>query len=747
MTRITLLDGTELDLKNSDIRWESVNTLFEEEAFQSDYSFPFTLPPTAPNKKALNFAHKADVPTVQIKWDIILFSGDRSIRSVLVLNGWNDAGYSVSVAGGINGLINAESKLRALPFIADTTDGLPDGQILLGSYPWGYSRFFTADWRNIIAFPPHYNPGFYGGNNADFCGVINRVDSDTNTLLTNTLGTGSKYCWVPFLYMHYILKTIFDENGLVPVGSGWSDDELSKALLYNSYAMDARQEQGSLVKANGNQVMYFHQTGYATQKQFVTLAANLLDGCYDPSGCWQLWAGAGPVAGMNNYVYDIPANGDYSVHHKGVIGFAAYPFLHQLTYKMYYWDGSTLTALCVVYYGNNPFGGAQPGQAAWTEFDMMAVIPGAVAGGKVFAMGTVGLPDVTLGYDYTCNYQLVGGSELIIARYDVADFNIMDGLVKLKNHLPDLTVSAFLKAYKNWAKMQFNINWDDKTVSMDFAETTLTKTEPVDLTALADPKYILVFDEKGAGFKLSYAFGSTDTLLTDNFKSFDINKLLGEYNTTDDLPSPSLVGYYAIVKNKNKVMKEEVVSSVLTWVEYSDNYYTIIYNNKGNKGKVYEIELAPMMMTDLQENEASTANARKCLMPAINEVGNSILFETGVDNTPSLRVVFMRGVIAAGTYGGEYVYASSTNIDINGVQMGNYILRMDGLDGWYKRFLEKLMLAIDNSAVFEFYISLPTSYLQYKGKVQISNVNYLVKNISMMLGKGIKQSVVKLLKL
>lgn len=192
-------------------------------------------------------------------------------------------------------------------------------------------------------------------------------------------------------------------------------------------------------------------------------------------------------------------------------------------------------------------------------------------------------------------------------------------------------------------------------------------------------------------------------------------------------------------------MQVQIVSSVFTWVEYSDYYYPITVGKGGTQRK---IEFAPMLMTAAQVNESATSDPDDiiCLMPAISETGSSPIFDLGI-NPPSFRTVFMRGKIPAGTYGGNYIYASSTNYDVNGVQLGSYTYKMPGTDGWYARFLQKILLAIDNSAVFEFLIMLPSSYLKYKGKVQIKNVNYLIKNVSMFLGNTVKQSVVKLLKL
>jgi hypothetical protein len=336
------------------------------------------------------------------------------------------------------------------------------------------------------------------------------------------------------------------------------------------------------------------------------------------------------------------------------------------------------------------------------------------------------------------------GGSLQIKNYSTTDVNIMDPIVVLKNHVPDITVAELLKALKGLAQMEITIDWDLRQFIMNYAENMINNPAEIDLTELCDPFPEQIFDDKNKGYILNYDFGSQDALTTDNFKTLDPSISIIEYNTKFDLPAPAILNSFAVVKNKNKLMQVQLVASVLTWIEYSDYYYPV---KVGKGGREIKIELAPMMMTDAHDNYSATSdpNDIKALMPTISETGSSVLFDLGI-NPPSLRVVFMRGKIT-GTYGGNYIYASSTNIDINGNIVGDYTLKLQGSDGWYQRFLEKILLAIDNSAVYEYLILLPASYLKYKGKAQIANVNYLFKNVSMFIGKSIKQSVVKLLKL
>jgi hypothetical protein len=153
-------------------------------------------------------------------------------------------------------------------------------------------------------------------------------------------------------------------------------------------------------------------------------------------------------------------------------------------------------------------------------------------------------------------------------------------------------------------------------------------------------------------------------------------------------------------------------------------------------------------MTKTQTNVASgDPDHGIALMPQIREQGSSVLFNQGINN-PSIRIAFMHGENQTMAIGGKYIYASPTNIDQNGNVLGDYNLKLRGIDGWHSLIHEKILTVIDKAREMEFLISMPISYLRYKGKAQIENVNYLIKNTSMTITiKSVKQSVVKLLKL
>ncbi len=722
-------NGIDLDLSGNEVRWESVNMLFLADAFQGDYSFPFTLPFSPKNLRELGFLHKPEVLKETVSFNVLLFLGSKQHPCKLIINGAKKDGFDSNIASGLMAISNADKLLKDIDY------GTRDLDDDFGNM-W---RIYSAtNWELGITFPPHYNPDFYGSANPDFNGVINRNDSDALAYRVNTDETGNKYAFVPFPYLFYMLKCIFSDIGLNISGTFWRDAELSTVLIYNNRALDKKLEQGCTVINDHDQIYIFPLQHILTSE--FPLFYDTPPGASDPEDNWN---SAYP------FKYRIPADGDYAVRLKCTIT-SIYAFLF-----------STLDAVLVY---EDPDGfthdiGSETLPFEYTgphaivdiaqDFEVIGTISGAEMNGKLYLriQNFTGDPmaPVPDGTPYQVKYKITSGALLQITRYDIDDFNIMDKDVVISNHVPDMDVKSFLKEVKNTMRTNIVFDWDNNEVVMNLVDKIISGPHEVDYTSVADPYPEVLFDNKNAGYTVTWDFGTRDALIENNFKPYDPKKYLGEFTTRNDLPTPYALGYFCLVKNKNKIAIVDDSEGPLGWAEYSDNYYPVVV---GKGATEYKLQLAPMMMTDGQTNESGTGDTdhEKCLMPTISETGSSPLFNLG-DNPASLRFVFMRGINQDTTIGGEYVLASSTNFDLNGNQVGNYNLKLQGSGNWYTLFLEKLFIALDNSEVYEYLIMLTASDLRFKSKIQIRNVNYLMKQTSMLFGKTIKQSVVKLLKL
>lgn len=699
-----------LDLDETQIRFEIINSIFEQAALQGDWSFPGKIKWTDKNAKALGFANMLEVPRKKISYRAFVYFETKSfIVGTFILNGGGNNYFNFNISGGVKGLINAEKKLKDLTYEAP---GTSDGSIVLADLTTAALDFQTADYNNIIAFPPHSNPNFYGNANPDFQGIVNIVIAEDGTHPQNTADPGgNKYCLVPFVYLFYVLKTIFKECGLTPSGSFWADVEMSKALLYNNYALDNPDDLQLLVLLPANQILNFDTTPDVYINAFLD---NTIAGTYDP---WNYW---------NNYdhFYTLPVNTHYVVQFTckiwGYDSYANVPSSGTVKISIASLYGSTYTIIA------SRIVSVAPGVTVDVNFSVD--IPDSTGADTIFIWCSNG---DTSG---DCKVTMLADAKMII-NYHV--FNYMNKTIKIKNHVPDITIEELLNELKKAFQLDLVYDFINNKANMDYIDTVLDGAPELDLTSKLGKEYELLFDDKNKGYVVGYDFGTSDNLAQNNFKPYDASKLIGIYTSVDNLPAPVL-GDLAIVKSTNKIMQAQPVGTNLAWVDFSDNYYDII---TGNGETEVKSRLAPMMMLEAKNETLITpdpANTR-ALIPAISETGSSPMFDLG-ENAASLRIVFMRGLNSPG---GMYVMASSTNYDQLGASTGNYTMKMNDADGLYLKFHEKIITALTNGDIVQRDLQADINLLgnrKLKRKISADNMHWLLKSISVSIGRTIQTS-------
>lgn len=720
------VNNTFLDLGEEGIRLEIINPSFITDLFQGDFSFPFTVPDTDNNLKTLGFNNVIELVnrTIEFNCWIYLFDIPYS-KAKIIVSACTSRTIKINIVGGIKAMRIADKSLKDInygdTYILGINQNTRYANIKEISLNTDYTVFpFT--------FIPHKNVDFYGSANTDFCGIINRQNSVTGDFLKNNGATGSRYAFVPFLYLFFVLKKIFEEEGLTPEGKFWEDSEMQKILMYNNYALDS-------------EIDYFDDNCYVfTGSNFdyttiqKTRFLNGLSGAYDPSGSW------------NNslYEYTISQAGDVTIDvtiNASVLDDGAGSYVYSSPVTVYpfgfdvFLDSTQLNS---------------EGDLAWPELHRGYAIKSA-SYTYTASVSDIGKKIYLKSRRDLTNLHLVLSPGSSLAIYNTSDpYSSVDSKISYKNHVKDISVSDFLSAFKNLG-IDIRFDYNKKLVYLNYDKDYVNAQNFDDWTNKVTNDYEINFEDYKKGYKVNYDFGSADLLIENNFKPFDKSKYLGSILSIKFLPAPTAAGQTILILNSNKlyISIQNIGGIGFYWNQFCDNYYDIILDNGQTESKC---KIAPMFM-DFDDNEGGTADQNRCLIPISKQSGSSQMFGMG-ESDFDLRFVFLRGVNQSNSLvnpqGGNYIYAGTSIYGINYNQVGNYEFMLNSNNGLIDIFILNFLKALSASTLVERDILLNELDIlnsQIKNKKRIDGSNYLLKSISILAGNTLKMSRVKMLKL
>lgn len=719
------INGMFLDLpEDLSIRLEKNYSTVIDSIYQGDYSFPFDIVTTDTNLRVLGFLNVLEFPNKVLQYDCYLhLYGIPYQKAKFIVKLSTQNTFKVNIAGGLKSLKTAELSLREIEYGDDYNLGQLPSQIALAATD--ISR--ESDWTVYgFTFVPHKNDAFYGTNNSDFNGVLNAVNPNNGIIHYNDTSTGNKYAIVPWFFLFFVLKKIFDQEGYTPMGTFWNHPEAKKILLYNNRALDSLREIGSTkVMINSNATI-----------NCGTNSALSLYNCLVPFPAIK-----GPVGTYDdamaytnaNYKYEIKTAGQYTIElfHLGT--------LHQ-PYSGYW---AYVNGVEIWHY--------------WKILD--TEIP---ATGRTYTfnwtanVGDIGkILEIKTGNFINPNgslaVTLLQGSTITINQQNVDEINFFTPIVSAAKHMKDMTVSELLVALK---KEGVDITFDDnnKTVILDFLEDMITNNAAEDWTEKCTSEFELDLDNYNKGYNVSYDFGTNDKLTEGNFIK-PTSPITDEFNSENDLPNTNLSGSIVYVKNTNQLLirKFDSFANTYSWAKYSDRYYNEVFAAGENK---INLTMAPMLM-GIGNNVDPGANAdlQKALMPVSSNLGSSDMFGMG-DNDFDLRICFYRGQnqigMAPNNKGGNYILASSMRHSLNGFEVGSFDLSLHSLWSLFVRFSKNTYYRIANGQILERDVRLneiDTLTLNKKSKVSIDGVIFLIKSVSIVISSKFQLARAKFLKL
>lgn len=711
------VNGGLLDIENTSIRIEKINSFFTTEFYQGDYSFPFNLTATPNNLKLLGYANSVDLSERPESYSAtVYYYGLPELKCKLKVTGATRRSISVVLNGGIKALNSADKKVSSV---------MP-ADFVIGNNPIDVKNLATlaskqGNWQTYgFTFVPFYQPNFYDGKNTAFNGVVNRVDSTNGDILLNSIvTTNNKYTLVPWLYVHFILKAIFDYESLTPEGSWWNDSELGKLLLTNNRCLDVR------------------PTSYNTFLQRTTIQAFTADG-------QKLDFDLGPANTFDNtYGWDEAAK-EYEIKQAGLINFniALFaevkssatippPILNGGKFDVYY-DGAIIKSIIITGAG---FAEVQSVQKYITGFTINAT--GADIGKRIY-----------IEYDHVSG-QSATYVEVSNCYFDAAyDANNQPAtttqMIKWAEHLPDWTVAEFLSKLKTLGA-NFDFDFTNSAVKIDIASGLLDLYDAIDLSENCELEFELNTELIGAGTTIEFANGNEN-----NVSEYDAGKFIGEWNDPSDLPSPTKEGDVYINGLTNELL--EVVKGSGGLNEWQvKGYYTPNYKI-GRGENTLSSSLAPVYMC-LANNENGSGAENSALMPYFSAKGSSSLFGTGIDAVEP-KLVFYRGINESGPVkvprGGVYPYAGTGLLGINKNTVGKYCFRLDKAESILRMANERLLTADTENPVLEQNMAItPILFRKLKSysKVIIRHNVFIIKSISNEFNRKTARAKAYLLKL
>lgn len=714
------VNNTFLDLGDEGIRFEKINPSFITDLFQGDFSFPFTAPDTDNNLKALGFSNIIELVNRILIFDCYIWMfGMPYTKGKIIVSAGTAKTIKLNLTMGIKAMKIADKSLKDLNY---------GDNFLLGVKPeTRYANIkeisLNTDYKVFpFTFIPHKNEDFYGSSNTDFCGIINRQNSVTGDFLKNNATSGSRYSFVPFLYLFFILKKIFEEEGLIPIGDFWNDTEMQKILMYNNYALDS-------------EIDYFDDNCYVytdSNHDYITIEKvqfiKGLSGTYDAANLWS----------NSLYEYTILQAGDITIDvyiAATVSGNGTPPNLdHPFGFDVFI-DGVQINGANDLAWPWNH----RNYDTKSSTYSYTATI--ADIGKKIYVKSKNILNALSL--------ELSPGSSLAI--YNTSDpYSSVDKTITFKNHIKDISVSDFLSIFKN-AGVQITFDYNKKFVYLNYDKDYIKAKSFDDWTNKATDDYEINFEDYKKGYKVNYDFGSADLLIENNFKNFDKNKYLGSILSIKFLPISTEAGQTILILNSNKlyISIQNTNGIGFYWEFFCDNYYDIILDKGQTESKC---KLAPMFM-DYADNEGGTADENRCLIPISKQPGSSKMFGLG-ESDFDLRFMFLRGVNQSNSLvnpqGGNYIYAGTSIYGINSNQVGNYEFMLNSSNGLIDIFVLDFLKALSVSTLVERDIllnELDILNLNIKKKISIDGSNYILKSMSIAIANILKMSRAKMLKL
>jgi hypothetical protein len=229
-----------------------------------------------------------------------------------------------------------------------------------------------------------------------------------------------------------------------------------------------------------------------------------------------------------------------------------------------------------------------------------------------------------------------------------------------KNCVPKMGVGEFLVAVRNWLNLKITMDPITKSLNFEFIKQILTN-DPFILTGEISESQPIEFVRKKQ-FTVS---------LSNQTFEWNQDDFIGEFNTLDDLPD-ALSKQVAMVRNLASYYIFDIneTEDALRWRFFA------LANTEFSFGEGEQVTIS--IPGELVRMEVLDELAALQVVPVFDEAGSGDTYDLGIKDG-KLRLGFYHGLKAGSV--GNYPFASTSNIDMNGNTVSEWSFLMEDVDG------------------------------------------------------------------
>jgi len=315
-------------------------------------------------------------------------------------------------------------------------------------------------------------------------------------------------------------------------------------------------------------------------------------------------------------------------------------------------------------------------------------------------------------------------------------------VVGLKEHLPDITISSFLKGLSSLFCLNYFFNNSTRRVTLKFFKDILKDKDVIDFSKniLSLPKIKYDSMNLSSSMKLMMNMDSSDQYASDNCKSIHKYNYRGSVNITTELPPSNNTGddiFYVILESSYYIWKYDDITQTMIWEYFCNELLPDYYIGNGENEITKETEVSTLLMKkEMDDNVLGQGKA--WLIPVTKQNGYFQNFAGSFENICAGRLLFYRGIFKDSN-DMDYPLGSSDVYDFSWIKISdaNLALRWDGQYGLYENFWKDYIYWFLNIAKFVKFTKqlspIELRNIDFSKKYRVNDQNYLLKEIRVTL--------------